>query len=350
MIGASSAALSRGRAVRRRCACARMARTCVVLLLVFLVAGCATPASRPTVVGRSDDFLLVRATPSDTYESLAAEFLSDASLAPVLADANASETLNATRLVVVPLRPLNPSGVNSDGYQAVPILAYHQFTRKKPANLMEVTDTSFQQQMDYLKSAGYRVITLGELAGFLRMARPIPQRAVVITIDDGYHSVYDVAYPILKAHGFRATLFVYTDFVGARLGLTWDQIKEMDASGVIDVQSHSKSHGSMSRSSTDISPNAYAMRVTREITVPEGLLRERLGKSIDQFAYPYGDSSSVVVSALNQRHYGTAVTVWRGANPSFTNPLMLRRDMVYSDYSLDAFKKLLKVYQPADLR
>jgi peptidoglycan/xylan/chitin deacetylase (PgdA/CDA1 family) len=343
MIQRSGAVTSWRPVIRRLCAC-------MALVLLVALAGCATPASRPTVVGRSDDFLLVRPTPSDTYESLAKEFLSDASLAPVLADANTSETLNPTRLVVVPLRPLNPSGVNSEGYQAVPILAYHQFTRKKPASLMEVTDASFQQQMDYLQSAGYRVITLGELAGFLRMERPIPQRAVVITIDDGYHSVYDIAYPILKAHGFRATLFVYTDFVGARLGLSWDQIKEMDAGGVIDVQSHSKSHGSMSRSPSDISPNAYAARVTREITVPEALLRERLGKSIDQFAYPYGDSSSVVVSALNQRHYGTAVTVWRGANPAFTNPLMLRRDMVYSDYSLDAFKKLLKVYQPADLR
>jgi peptidoglycan/xylan/chitin deacetylase (PgdA/CDA1 family) len=327
-------------------------RLCAVLALSMLatMAGCAAPASRSTVVGRSDDFVLVRPAASDTYESLAKEFLSDASLAPVLADANASEELNPTSVVVVPLRPLNPSGVNADGYQAVPILAYHQFTRKKPASLMEVTDASFQQQMDYLQNAGYRVITLGDLAGFLRMERPIPQRSVVITIDDGYRSVYDIAYPILKAHGFRATLYVYTDFVGARLGLTWDQIKEMDASGVIDVQSHSKSHGSMSRAPTDVSPSAYATRVTREITVPEGLLRERLGKSIDQFAYPYGDSSSVVVSALNQRHYGTAVTVWRGANPSFTNPLMLRRDMVYSDYSLEAFKKLLKVYQPADLR
>lgn len=339
-----SGAVPRGRQViRRLCAC-------TALLLLVLVAGCATPVSRSTVVGRSDDFLLVRPGASDTYESLAQDFLSNANLAPVLADANASETLNPARVVVVPLRPLSPSGVNADGYQAVPILAYHQFTRKKPASLMEVSDTSFQQQMDYLQSAGYRVITLGELAGFLRMERPIPQRAVVITIDDGYRSVYDVAYPILKAHGFRATLYVYTDFVGARLGLTWDQIKEMDASGVIDVQSHSKSHGSMSRSPNDISPNAYATRVAREITVPEGLLRDRLGKTIDQFAYPYGDSSAVVVSALNQRHYGTAVTVWRGANPSFTNPMMLRRDMVYSDYSLDAFKKLLKVYQPADLR
>jgi hypothetical protein len=57
-----------------------------------------------------------------------------------------------------------------------------------------------------------------------------------------------------------------------------------------------------------------------------------------------------VVAALKQRQYGTAVTVWRGANASFANPLMLRRDMVYSDYSLDAFKRLLKVYQPADLK
>src|SRR4051812_2198719 len=124
----------------------------------------------------------------------------------------------------------------------------------------------------------------------------------------------------------------------------------MDRSGVIDVQSHSKSHGSMSRTAAETKADVYAARVSREITVPDALLRQHLTKTIDQFAYPYGDSSTVVVSALQQRRYGAAVTVWRGSNASLANPLMLRRDMVYSDFSLDAFKKLLKVYQPADLK
>ena len=59
---------------------------------------------------------------------------------------------------------------------------------------------------------------------------------MVITIDDGYESTYRHAFPILKRHGFPATVFVYTDFLGGGDALTWPQLQEMSASGLIDVQ------------------------------------------------------------------------------------------------------------------
>jgi peptidoglycan/xylan/chitin deacetylase (PgdA/CDA1 family) len=329
-------------------------RCCAVSVMLACFTGCANMRGESTVPGTiiagTDDFLIVRPTATASYEALAKSFMGDASLATVLTDLNGSGPPSASQLVVVPLHPLNASAVYADGYQTVPILAYHQFTRRKPSSLMEMTDDSFQRQMDYLKTNGYRVITLSELEGFLNAERPIPKRSVVITIDDGYRSVYDIAYPILKANGFSATLFVYTDFVGAGLALNWNQIKEMNDSGVIDIQSHSKSHTSLSRAPNETDGGVYAARVAREITVPESLLGQRLNKHIGQYAYPYGDSSNTVVSALQQRHYGAAVTVWRGGNASFANILMLKRDMVYSDYSLEAFKKLLNVHQAIDLR
>ncbi len=56
----------------------------------------------------------------------------------------------------------------------------------------------------------------------------------MITIDDGYRSSYEIAYPILKKFGFPATVFLYTDFVGASDAMTWAQMKEMTASGLVD--------------------------------------------------------------------------------------------------------------------
>jgi len=70
----------------------------------------------------------------------------------------------------------------------------------------------FDQQMRYLKDNHYRVISLNELLDFLNYRHAIPKRSVLITIDDGYRSAYDIAYPILKKYGFKATLFIYTDF------------------------------------------------------------------------------------------------------------------------------------------
>ena len=68
---------------------------------------------------------------------------------------------------------------------------------------------------------------------------------MVITIDDGYRSTYEVAFPVLKRHSFPATVFLYSDFVGAGDALTWAQMKEMTQSGLIDIQPHSKSHANL---------------------------------------------------------------------------------------------------------
>jgi len=82
-----------------------------------------------------------------------------------------------------------------------------------------------------LKNNDYHIITLADLQGFLSASKPIPPRSVVITVDDGFRSGYDIAYPILKSYGFRATFVIYTDFVGGSRSLTWAAIKEMGESG-----------------------------------------------------------------------------------------------------------------------
>jgi peptidoglycan/xylan/chitin deacetylase (PgdA/CDA1 family) len=105
-------------------------------------------------------------------------------------------------------------GLFREGYQVVPILCYHRFGATCRSALC-VSETSFRAQLDYLKDNGYRTITLGELYEFITYKRAVPLRSVVITIDDGYRSIYDIAYPLLKEYGFTATMFIYTDFIGA---------------------------------------------------------------------------------------------------------------------------------------
>ena len=90
-----------------------------------------------------------------------------------------------------------------------------------------MTTAVFSEQMRYLKENHYHVISMADLADFLAYRRALPAKAVVINLDDGYRSSYEIAYPILKAYGFTATLFIYTDFIGASANsLTWDQLQE----------------------------------------------------------------------------------------------------------------------------
>ena len=101
--------------------------------------------------------------------------------------------------------------------------------------------------MRYLKEQGYRVISLSEFHEFLSLRRQLPRRSVVITFDDGYKSFMQYAYPLLKQLGFTATLFVYTDYVGAgRNALNWDDLTKLDADG-FQVEGHSKTHSDLRR-------------------------------------------------------------------------------------------------------
>jgi peptidoglycan/xylan/chitin deacetylase (PgdA/CDA1 family) len=311
----------------------------------------AAPPPTPVTLARTDDFLIVRAQAGDTYASLARTHLGDAAFADLLADANGAAGPVPGRPVIVPLKGGNVSGVFADGYQTIPILCYHQFTTGRSTDLMIMTRDSFAQQMEYLKANNYRVISLSDLQGFLAASKPVPPRSVVITVDDGFRSAYDIAYPILKSYGFPATFFVYSDFVGGGRALTWAQINEMHASGLIDIQSHSKTHTSFSlkTTETDKSP-AYAARLTSEIETPQNVFQRQLNTRVRQLAYPYGDSSRLAVQLLRDRGYSVAVTVTRGGNASFADPLMLKRDMVYGNMSIADFQKLLRVYTRANLK
>ena len=246
--------------------------------------------------------------------------------------------------MIVPLVAPNVTGVFSDSYQTVPILCYHRFG--PGASKMLVEPSRFEAQLEWLARNQFNVIRLADLIDFMAAKKPLPQRSVVITIDDGYESVYRHAYPALKKHGFTATLFVYTDFVGSRDGLSWPQLQEMAASGVIDIQAHSKTHRNMIERSGNENDALYRRNIETEVQQPRAMLERRLaaaGVRVRHFAYPFGDANDLVLETLQRSEYDLGVTVNPGGNPFFAHPLMLRRTMIFGDHDLDDFKARLQV-------
>jgi hypothetical protein len=215
-----------------------------LLLLTFFLGACAGLKTKEESVVQDQifpDFVAVIARPGDTWSSLAARYLNDPQLDWLISDFNDRETIAPGQEVIIPRKPFGLGGVSLQGYQTVPVLSYHQFSATE-SNKMTVTKSAFQEQMKFLKDNGYRVITLDQLFDFLDFKAPLPRKSVVITIDDGWRSAYDIAYPILKAQGFPATLFVYTDLIlGGEKTLSWDLVKELAENG-IDIQCHTKSH------------------------------------------------------------------------------------------------------------
>ena len=311
------------------------------------------PVAAPTlsnarVIARDDRFVICKPRPGDTLRSLAGEYLGDEERYWEIADFNNVKRAEPDQTLVIPLKPSNPLGVASSGYQTVPILAYHRFGEQ--VSKMEITAEAFAAQLNYLAENDYRVVRLRDLEDFLVGKRALPNRAVVISIDDGYASTYEYAFPLLKQHGFPATVFLYTDFVGARDALTWAQMREMVASGLIDIQAHSKTHANLSYRLPGESDARYRERLDMEARVPREVLERKLAIKVDAFAYPFGDASELLIERLQKRDYRLGLTVNPGANPFFADALLLQRSMVLGDQDLETFKTKLQVYREVDLR
>lgn len=298
-------------------------------------------------VFESDDFVVVLAKASDSAESLARRYLGDSSKAWMIEDYNGTATFTEGREVVIPKRPWNPSGVETRGYQLVPILCYHNMGPQTRGRLV-MSASVFEEQMRYLKREGYHVITLKQFLEFSALRQQLPRKTVVLTFDDGWKSFKEFAYPILKELGFPATLFIYTDFVGARIALTWPELKELAQEG-FDIQAHSKTHEDMRRKPTE-SDEEYGRRMQAELVYPLGVFQNRIGQSPKILAYPYGSHDEDVVRRAREAGYIAALDVRRQGNPSFTPALTIHRAQIYSEMGLEDFARNLTVFSEETIR
>jgi peptidoglycan/xylan/chitin deacetylase (PgdA/CDA1 family) len=318
------------------------------LMLISMAAllGCAGPTvipslSRPEAY-RSDERILHRLKVGETPEMLAKKYLGEAGLAWMVEDANPKDSFLPDRFVVIPLAIENRAGITDKGYQTVPILCYHRFAPSCDSPLCMPTE-NFERQVRYLKENGYRVIGPEALAGFLDYRQPIPKNAVMISVDDGYRSMFELAYPILKKYGFTATLFIYIDYVGvSSQAITWDQLRELKREGFA-IGSHSIAHSDLSRQKKDEDHKAYLARLQREIFQSKQILDEKLGQETIIFSYPFGRQNQTVASLARQAGYKIAVTVDRGSNPFFADPFMIKRDQILKR-DMDRFASRLKTF------
>jgi peptidoglycan/xylan/chitin deacetylase (PgdA/CDA1 family) len=299
-------------------------------------------------VSRSEDYAVLRLRGGENAESLAQEFLGDPRKAWVVEEANRGSRFAKDQMIVIPLKEENRGGLTPEGYQIVPVLCYHHFAERCESSLCTPTSL-FEQQMRFLKESGYSVISTAELVEFLAFRKAIPKKAVVINLDDGYRSTYEIAYPILKRYGFTATLFIYTSFIGAsRNALTWDQLRTMKADG-FEVGSHTVNHVDLSKKPDGESEKEYLARVRRELLVSKQILDDKLNQNTRYIAFPYGEFTPAVLRLCEETGYRLGFSVKGGGNPFFSEPLTLKRDQVLKK-DMESFSVKLKTIQPISLK
>jgi peptidoglycan/xylan/chitin deacetylase (PgdA/CDA1 family) len=300
------------------------------------------------VVFRSEDYVVLRLRGGESAKSLAQEFLGDPRKAWVIEEVNRGAAFAKDQMIVVPLKEENRGGLAPEGYQIVPVLCYHHFAERCDSSLCTPTAV-FDQHMKALKEEGYSVISTSELSEFLAFRRRIPKKAVVINLDDGYRSTYEIAYPILKKYGFTATLFIYTSFIGAsNNALTWDQLKAMKADG-FEVGSHSVNHVDLSKKLDGESEKEYLARVKRELMVSKQVLDDKLNQNTRYIAFPYGEFTPVLLKLCEETGYRVGFSVKAGGNPFFSEPLSLKRDQILKK-DMESFSGKLKTIQPLSLK
>jgi peptidoglycan/xylan/chitin deacetylase (PgdA/CDA1 family) len=196
----------------------------------------------------------------------------------------------------------------------VPILEYH---RIKPwegetgyTRDLITPPEIFGAQMDAMAAAGWRTITLGELAEDLRFGIAPPPRTFVITIDDGYKDGYQNAMPILVSHGYVATYFVIAERIGWASFLSAFELRSLVASGM-EIGNHSYSHGDLAA----MTPQQQL----KEVDGASAIIADVTGIWPTTFAYPRGLGSGVVTARLEACPGLSVAVVQGGSKPETWN-------------------------------
>lgn len=181
------------------------------------------------------------------------------------------------------------------------ITLYHHVATDTPPST-SISPQDFRKHLDYLRDNGFSVIALNSMLDAIASGTELPEKAVAITFDDGYISIYDTAFPMLKEYGFPFTLFLSTGPINnnQRNYMTWDQIKEMSDAGVI-IANHMVEHPYMLDRSAGESEQDWIERMRLELLEAESDILEHTGQSHKYLAYPYGEFNKAIkdmVSAM----------------------------------------------------
>lgn len=227
--------------------------------------------------------------------------------------------------------------------ERIPILLYHRFG-PTVAGSMTVTTKVFESHLKYLKDNGYTVISLRQLVDYcLRKGPPPPARSVVIAADDGHKSVYTDMLPLIKKYNIPVTLFIYPSAISnASYAMTWNQLREIKKSGLVDFQSHSYWHPNFKQDQKKMAPDEYEKSVEMQLKQSKAKLEKELGIHADMLAWPFGIYDDRLISKAVAAGYVAAFTIERRHAGASDNIMALPRYLMTDSDRGKTFENILK--------
>ncbi len=221
------------------------------------------------------------------------------------------------------------SVINDDGVR-VTILGYHDFSKTKKATEMLIPTDKFRKQMQAIHDLGLNVITMEEFLAWKRGEKKVADKSVVITIDDGWKSVYTDAYPVLREFGYPFTVFLYTNYVdGGGSALTTEMIKEMQQYGCT-VGSHSVSHPfpAAVKKERIKGSKKFSAYLKQEFDESRKILRKKFKGDVTTYAYPGGFVTGEMLPVATESGYECLFTVLPGKATRTTSNFTVPRYII----------------------
>lgn len=207
---------------------------------------------------------------------------------------------------------------------ALPVVMYHSVLKDEAYHgKYVISPQELESDMLYLKSQGYTTILPEELLAYAQ-GKELPEKPILLTFDDGYYNNYLYAFELAKKHECKfliAPIGYYSDFytqTGEKNGYythcTWDQLREMADSGLVEVGNHSynlhKGSGSLVgvKKASGETEEAYRERLTKDLLSAQEAVEKHVGKKPRVFVYPFGAVSKTTPELVQSLGFSMTLT------------------------------------------
>lgn len=242
------------------------------------------------------------------------------------------------------------------------VISYHEIVDPKEALIpaYAVSPTMFVRHIDWLRNNGFNFVNVDQIIAANRGERSLPPKAVLLTFDDGYQSVANNAWPMLRMLGIPSVHAVVTrwqesadsvDFDGKSIPrsafMSWEQLSAMRATGLVEIASHSHDlhRGIVSNPQGNLQPattarafdplarryeteKSFVQRVTADLKRSSTIIARRTGQRPRVIVWPYGKYNVVAEEAANAAGMILGLTLDDGGNSGAVPPMRLRRILV----------------------
>ena len=222
----------------------------------------------------------------------------------------------------------------------VRLLTYHRVTDAHPDDRLCIPVQRFEAQMRWLQEAGYRTVSYADATAWVADGRALPERALVLTFDDGFEDNFVHARPAMERHGLRGIFFVPSGFIQSATDahapadrpMSWTQLRQLVAAGH-EIGGHSVTH----RKLAEIPP----AEVPGEARECKEALERGVGASAAFFCYPAGSYDAHVKRCVQEAGWRGACTVKPGPVRRGDDPFELTRTEISAFDTLWDFQKKL---------